>query len=249
MSGFFYQLGRHLGHKAIPAVRKSKLIWQGLAGDEAEALRAEAALGAEMAVELRAAFEPARDPQAVALVTELGGRLAARARDKRRNFRCELVHDRFANAIALPGGFIFLSDALVELGERRPEGLAFVIGHEMAHVLRGHAWDRMLNDAVLRAASLATIRVGRLGGWLRNQGLTLLRSAHTREQELEADELGVRLAAAAGYPVAGATSMLRRIQQFGPNPVGLGEYLTSHPPAAERITRLQPVLVQVAASG
>lgn len=247
MSGFFYNLGRHLGHKAVPAIRKSKWIWDGLAGDEAEALRAEVALGANMAAELRTTFAMAPEQEGQAL-REICARLGACVRDQRRSFCCEVFRDRFANAMALPGGFIFISDSLVVLCERRPDALGFVLGHEMAHVIRRHAWDRMLNEAVLRAASLATARVGQVGAWLQQQGLKLLGSAHSREQELEADELGLRLAGAAGLGLEGAMSILRRLQGFGPNPIGMGQYLASHPPAAERIAALQPIARRLQAS-
>ncbi len=241
VSGFFYNLGRHLGHKAVPAMRKSKWIWDGLAGTEEEALRAEAALGADMAAELRGTLAPSLDEQTALQLAEVCRRLGACVRDKRRAFHCDLFLDRFPNAMALPGGFIFVSDSLAALCERSPDELAFVIGHEMAHVIRGHAWDRMLNETVLKAASVAAARVGQLGAWLHHQGLALLRSAHSREQEGEADELGLRLAAAAGFAPEGAINMLRRIQQFGSNAPGLGQYLCSHPAASERIAGLQPV--------
>ncbi len=241
VSGFFYNLGRQLGHKAVPAMRKSKWIWDGLAGTEEEALRAEGALGADMAAELRASLVASPDEDLSVILTEVCRRLGACVRDKRRTFHCDLFVDRFPNAMALPGGFIFLSDSLASLCERAPDELAFVLGHEMAHVIRGHAWDRMLNEAVLKAASVATARVGQLGAWLHPQGLALLRSAHSREQEFEADELGLRLSAAAGYAPEGALNTLQRIERFGPNPVGLGHYLSSHPPASERIAGLQRV--------
>lgn len=248
MSGFFYNLGRQLGHKAVPAIRKSKWIWDGLAGTEEEALRAEHALGADMAAELRATLQPVPDAQAALQATEICRRLGACVRDKRRTFSCHVFRDRFPNAMALPGGFIFLSDSLLDICGHGYDELAFVIGHEMAHVIRGHAWDRMLNEAVLRAASAATARVGRLGAWLQQQGLTLLRSAHSRDQEFEADELGVRLAAAARFTPQGAIATLRRIHGFGPDALGLGQYLSSHPPAAERIAHLQPVLRELASA-
>ncbi len=248
VSSFFFNLGRHLGHKAVPAIRKSKLIWDGVAGNEEEALRAEMALGAEMAAELRTTVEVLDNSPSAPLVAQLCDQLIARLRDKRRRFRCHLFRDVSPNAMALPGGFLFLSDSMLELCGNRPEELAFFIGHEMAHVVRGHAWDRMLNEAVLRAASLATARVGQLGGWLRQQGLALLRSAHSREQEFEADELALRLAAAAGFAPEGCIAALQRIQGVSSSTAALGPYLASHPSAPERIARLRAVLRQLGAA-
>ena len=238
MSGFFYNVGRKLGRKAVPAIRKSKWIWDSLTGDEDEALSAENSLGTAMAAELRNLAPPVEDPQMLDLVRGVCQRLAACVKDKRRTFRCEMISDPHPNAVALPGGYIFLSDSLLELCERREDSVAFAIGHEMAHVIRRHVWDRMVNEAVLRAASSLAARAGRLGGWLRQSGLPLLRSAYSRDCEFEADELGFRLAAAAGFSPDGAILLLQAVARLEPDAAALGQYFSSHPDAAHRIAHL-----------
>ncbi len=248
MSQFFYNLGRHLGHKAMPVIRRSKLMWDGVAGSEEEAFRAEVALGAELSAELRATVGIIDDPPTTSGLDDICRSLATRARDKRRTFRCALFRDAVPNAMALPGGLLFFSDTLIDLCGRRPEELAFLAGHEMAHVLLGHTWDRMINEAALRAASLATARLGQLGAWVRHQGIALLRSAHEGELEFKADELGFRLAAAAGFRSAGAIELLQRIGERYPDRTALGHYLASHPPAKERAARLQAVLQRISRS-
>jgi len=241
MSGFFYNLGRKIGRAAVPAMRKTKWIYDGLAGDEEEALRAETALGRSLAAEVRAVSQPVNDPAIAELIGGLCQRLTKSVDDSRRSFHCEVIEGDHPNAMALPGGFIFLSQSLLDLCERKPDELAFVIGHEMAHVIRRHAWDRMLNQAMLRAASIATARAGVLGGWLRKNGLGLLRNAHERDCEQEADKLGLRLAIAARFAPGGAIAVLRRIERLGNDPGVLGQYFASHPPASERIARLEPM--------
>ncbi|MBI5685922.1 MAG: M48 family metallopeptidase [Verrucomicrobia bacterium] len=245
MSGFFYNLGRHVGRAAVPTIRKSKWIWDGLTGTEDEALRAEAAFGSALAVELRAVTGRVDDPQMAALLNDLCRRLAACVRDKRRVFRCEAIRDDSPNAMALPGGFVFVSHSLVDLCERRPEELAFVIGHEMAHIIREHAWNRMMKEVassvLSRAVSVLAARAGPLAGWLREKGMALLQSAHSQDHEQEADELGLHLVAAAGLAPGGAIALLQRIERLDPKRMELGRYFASHPPAAERIARLMPL--------
>lgn len=249
VSGLFYNLGRQLGRAAVPVIRKTKWIYDGLAGDEEQALRAETAMGGALAAELRAVTQPANDPAVTALASELCQRLSACVRDQRRTFHCEVIHGDSPNAMALPGGFVFVSHSLVDLCERRPDELAFVIGHEMAHIIRRHAWDRMVNETMLRAASVVTARAGVLGGWLRKSGLGLLQNSHARDRELEADELGLRLAIAARFAPAGAIALLRRIERLGTDPGNLGQYFASHPPASERIARLEPLTRPPPATG
>src|ERR1051325_3160657 len=71
MSGFFYNLGRQLGRRVVPAVRKSKWIWDGLTGSEEESLRAERALGASLAAELRATTEALNDLETAQWLNDL----------------------------------------------------------------------------------------------------------------------------------------------------------------------------------
>jgi beta-barrel assembly-enhancing protease len=238
MSGFFYNLGRQIGRRAVPTIRKSGWIWKGLTGSEEEARRAERSLGEALIVEVRAATVPANDPEMSALVNEICHNLEQRLRAPHHQFHCEIISAGDPNAMALPGGFILVSDSLVALCERQPAELAFVIGHEMAHVVRGHAWDRTIQQVGLNAVSAVASPSGPVGTWLRQRGLQLLLSAHARDSELEADELGARLAAAAGYGTDGARSLLRRLQSLGPDTARLGQYFASHPPAADRLARL-----------
>lgn len=238
MGGFFYNLGRQLGRKAVPAIRKSKWIYDGLAGSEEEALRAEHSMGKELAKELRETLSPARDAALGELVSNITNRLAAGVKDKRRVFQTEMFHDPVPNAMALPGGFIFLSNSLAEFCLRDADELSFAIGHEMAHVIRRHSWDRMVNDAALKVASTVSARMGPLGGWVRREGIGMLRTAHSKKCEFEADEFGLRLAAAADYPVEGTLAFLQRLGR-NQGRVPAGEYFSSHPAPAERIGKLQ----------
>jgi predicted Zn-dependent protease len=220
-------------------------MYDGLAGNEDEALRAEAGLGGALAAELRTTTQPANDPVLTSLVDDLCRRLAACVRDRRRSFHCEVIQAEVPNAMALPGGFVFVSNSLAELCERRPNELAFVIGHEMGHIVRGHAWDRMLNDAVLRMASSVGGRARILGNWLRQNGRTVLESAHSREREFEADEFGFHLAVAARFVPEGGLALLQRIERLERDPGVLGQYFSTHPPASERMVKLRIISKKV----
>jgi predicted Zn-dependent protease len=65
---------------------------------------------------------------------------------------------------------------------------------------------------------------------------------YSRMQELEADREAVRIAAAAGFDRGAFISALRRLAQAAPDPKGLAEYFSSHPPFAERISELEKML-------
>lgn len=242
MSGLFYNLGRRLGRATIPAIRKSKWAWQNVAGEEDQALASERTFGSSLATELRASSKPPRDPRSSQFVADICQKLHAGVQDKRRLFHAEAIQLDPPNAMALPGGFIFVSESLIEFCGEQSAELAFVIGHEMGHIVRGHAWDRMVSQTASRVASAVTLRAGPLGHWLRQTGLGMMQNAHSRDAEAEADILGVRLAVAGRFHAGGAITLLRRLEQLQPEEVeGLGAYFSSHPPAKERIAALLPL--------
>lgn len=238
MSSFFEDLGRKLGRAAVPTYRKSRWIWEGLTGTEDEALEAEQDLGETLAAELRIATEMVEDPDLLRWLRGVCHRLEEAAGRPGFSYHCELMQGEHPTAIGLPGGFFFVSPSLIEFCEGSPDEVAFVIAHETAHLVRRHTWDRMIQQSALRAASFAARSAGPLSGWVRHQGLPMLRSAHSREFEFEADRDGMGLARAAGYDPGGAISFLERIERLGSDPEMLGEYLASHPPPRERIAEL-----------
>ena len=234
---------RKLGQMAGPGVRKGKWLWTSLTGTTKEALRAEYDVGRDMAQEVRRQLGSDDDAEVARLVQDIGRRLAACVTQEDRTFEVEVVRGQVPNAFALPGGFVFVTRPLVELCERREEELAFVVAHEMAHVIRGHALDRVLSDSATAAASRAIAARSGLGAWVRHVGVKYLTGAYSRDREVGADELGARLADAAGYGREGAVRLLERLDRLRAeglaDALGLGPYFASHPPTAERIAAVK----------
>lgn len=239
MSSFFEDLGRKLGRAAVPTYRKSKWIWEGLTGTEEDAVQAERDLGETLSAELRLATPMADEPELREWVRSICHRLEEKVKLPGVHYHCEITGEEHPTAIGLPGGYLFLSRSLISLCEKDENEIAFVIAHETVHLLRRHTWDRLIQQSALRAASFAAGRAGLLSGWIRQQGLPMLRSAHSKEFEFEADKDGVAIARTAGYDPGGAIAFLRRIEALGGDPDALGEYLASHPAPGERIARLE----------
>ena len=239
MSSFFEDLGRKLGRAAVPTYRKSKWIWEGLTGTEGDALKAENELGEPLAAELRLATEILDEPELLNWLRGICHRLQKAVDQPGFSYHCELIAGDHPSTIGLPGGYLFISRSLIDFCEGNVNEVAFVIAHETAHVIRRHTWDRMIQQSALRAASFAAGSAGILSGWVRSQGLPMLRSAHSKDFEFEADQDGIGLLTAAGYNQDGAISFLKRIDGLGTDPEILGEYLASHPAPEERIERLK----------
>ena len=123
--------------------RKAKWYWDSVAGSEDDAIRAQQGIGREMAAAVREQAPGPADADAQALLDDVAAVLAARVRNPAHRFEVAALAGDQPTAFALPGGYIFVAPALVALTGRDRDELAFVVGHEMAHVIRGHAIDRI----------------------------------------------------------------------------------------------------------
>ena len=243
----FYRFGRFAGVK----YRRAKWMWDSVAGSEDDSIRAEFGVGQDMAAIVREQSSAGTDASVQALLDTLCDRLARSVRNPLHRFHVHSVIDDSPSAFALPGGFIFVSESLVELcggnGGNGDNGdddsndeLAFVVAHEMSHVIRRHAIERILSEKALSAAAFASPSRGVLVPWIQKVGRKWLARAYSRENELEADELGARLATASGFDPAGAVRLLRRLATLSTSDGGvLGAYLATHPPVEDRIANLR----------
>src|SRR5262249_31750537 len=127
VGGFFYKLGRFVGHQS----RKANWAFRSLTGTEAEAVKAEYGVRRDLALAAGGQLEPAPDPAVARWLDEVGGALAAAVNQKERTFTLRPVLVPEPNAFALPGGFIFVTRPLLRLCQGSHDDLAFVLGHEM----------------------------------------------------------------------------------------------------------------------
>ena len=242
----FYRVGKMVGGK----FRKAKWMWESVAGSEADAIRAEYGVGREMAAYVleRTPRDTSSDVQT--FLDEIGQQLTRSVRNELHRFNVTAIVEDHAAAFALPGGFIFVAGSLVELCDRDRDEIAFVVAHEMAHVIRRHAIDRLLRQKALSAVSMASPARGWLAPLIRSVGVQWLERGHSQENEFEADTLGALLMRAAGFTPAGTTRLLERIGRLDrSSDLGsLGEYFSTHPPVRDRVLNLRRQL-QLAKAG
>jgi len=152
-----------------------------------------------------------------------------------------LIGSKEINAFCMPGGKIaFYTGILDRLGLTDDE-TAMIMGHEMAHALREHARERIgKTQATGVGLSLFSqlLGLGDLGNAVANIGTQLLTLTFSREDESEADLVGLELAARAGYlPQAGA-SLWRKMAEASSGSGNLA-FLSTHPSGPQRIRDLQ----------
>ncbi len=234
---FFEAIGYKLGHKAAQAKNAFDLM----GGTDEESLRAEIRLGRDMAAALLERSAQVEENETTRFAGRIVEWLAAHVTEKKLFFAVHVTAEQELNALALPGGFIFVSWPLLQLCGGQRDEIAFVLGHEMAHIVRRHTLDRIVKDAAL--SLLLRQSSGRLaaGAWLNQAGRKLLSHAFTKEQEFEADVFAVSLLRNAGGDPGTSEALLSKLARAtdGKNVSVPGDYVESHPPIPERIANLR----------
>ncbi len=151
------------------------------------------------------------------------------------------------NAYCMPGGKIMVYSGLVEKLDLTDAELAAVLGHEMAHALREHSRERV-SRAMTQQIALAGVAVlTGAGEGLQNMANTVaavtFQLPHSREQESEADTIGLELMARAGYDPNAAVSVWKKM--IAAEQGGTPQFLSTHPSPQSRIQDLQSLVPKV----
>ena len=166
----------------------------------------------------------------------------ARARDWK--WEVILVKTAAVNAFCMPGGKIAVFSGILDKLKLTDDELAIVIGHEMAHALREHGRARAAKSTLTNIGTMAVALV--IGGdmaRLAHQGGGLLTLKFSRDDERDADLIGMEIAARAGYNPEAGISLWEKMGKLGmahPLP-----WLSTHPSSETRITRMKLVLKDV----
>lgn len=205
----------------------------------------EVRVGAQEHPKILARFGGAyEDPGVGGYVAEIGGRLAANSEMPQFPFTFTVLNSPEINAFALPGGYVYVTRGLVALANSEAE-LAAVIGHEIGHVVGRHTAQRY-SQAV--AAGLGAALLGAVVGGdvqqLAQLGSELYLAGFSREQEFEADQLGVRYLKNAGYESHAMAGFLENLirnkslqEQILDDDLPDADFFSTHPNTPDRVAR------------
>src|SRR6266403_4061623 len=235
MKTLFETIGFRLGQKAAQAKNAFDLI----GGTEENSLRAEMRLGRDLAAALLERIPLVEENEATRFAAQIGLWLAASVKEKKLPFSVRVTAEREPNALALPGGPVFVSWPLLEMCRGQRDEIAFVVAHEMAHIVRRHTLDRILKDAALSLLLRQTSVRNAASAWLSKAGRQLLGGAYSSEDELEADAFAVALVGTAGGDALAGERLLEELAQRVQNVSFAGDYFATHPPFVERIANLR----------
>ncbi|MET0533722.1 MAG: M48 family metallopeptidase [Steroidobacter sp.] len=163
------------------------------------------------------------------------------------NWEVNVQTSEDVNAYCMPGGKIMVYTGLIDVVKPTDAELAAVIGHEIAHALREHSRERLsrayAEQMVLAGVAIAT------GAQQTTMELASQISAvtftlpHSREQEAEADRIGLELMARAGYDPNAAVTLWQKMSKGGSG--GPPEFMSTHPSGESRIRDLEKNIPRV----
>lgn len=215
----------------------------------------EIAIGKELAQQYSINQENLR-PEDLALdayVRRIGTTLAAQAH-RHLPYSFHLIPNRsMINAFSLPGGAVYVGEGLLDLMTSEDE-LASVIGHEVEHIDHYHCAERVQVEAQLRNLKLGVV------GALLQIPLSVWEAGYNKDEELEADREGMRLAVLGGYSPYGAVRLFEKFTKLHKEYVihaqspeeelselaiqSLEGYFRSHPQPSERLAQANAVIAQ-----
>jgi predicted Zn-dependent protease len=205
----------------------------------------EIALGRQLAPQMAAQFGGVSANEAREAVRRVGARVVAQSSASRTPYQYTfhlLADPKTVNAFALPGGQIFITQALLSLLERDDE-LAAVLGHEVGHVIARHSAEHLAKQQLTQhligavavgSGSYDTAQLAQIAG-------SLINMKHGRDDEIEADTLGLRLTREAGYDPRAMISVMQKLEKASGGS-RQPEFASTHPSPANRIQRIKDQL-------
>jgi predicted Zn-dependent protease len=205
----------------------------------------EVAMGRQLAPQMAAQFGGVSKNPAAERVSRVGTAIVSRSSASRTPYKYSfylLADPKTVNAFALPGGQIFITEALLRLLESEDE-LAGVLGHEVGHVLARHSAEHLakqqLTQSIIGAVAIGsgsyeTAQLAQLAG-------SLVNMKHGRDDELESDSLGLRLMREAGYDPRAMISVMQKLEKASGGS-RQPEFASTHPNPGNRIARIKEQL-------
>ena len=211
----------------------------------------EIALGQQMDAEVRREMGIYDDPELQSYVSEMGLRLARNSERPNLPWHFTVVDAPAVNAFALPGGYIYLTRGILPYLNDEAQ-LAGVLGHEIGHVTARHS-AQQYTKATGAGVGLTLLSIfvpeARPFQSAAESALGVLFLKYGRDDELQADRLGVDYAAKSGWNpggVAGMLKTLQRLDEASGSRKGVPNWLSTHPAPADRVEKVQNAIEQAA---
>ena len=183
-----------------------------------------------------------KDAKTERLVARITGALTLVSENPNQSYRITILNSPAINAFALPGGYLYVTRGLLALANDAAE-VAAVLSHEMAHVTANHGIERQKKEEaeVIASRVVSEVLSSNIAGKQALARGKLRLAAFSRNQELQADVIGVRMLGEAGYDPYAAARFLdsmaaySRFSAVDPEADQSLDFLSSHPNAPQRV--------------
>lgn len=210
--------------------------------------------GREADAEIRKQMGVYDDPELQRYVSGIGARLIRAAHRPNLPWTFTVVDESAVNAFALPGGFIYITRGILPFLQNEAE-LAAVMAHEIGHVDARHS-AQQYSSQTLAGGGLALLGIfvpqTRPVQGLASLGLSVAFLKFSREDELQADQLGVGYAAESGWSAQAMPALLEtlaRLDAATGTSRGVPNWAMTHPPAEDRVAKVQQAVAAAPSGG
>jgi predicted Zn-dependent protease len=211
----------------------------------------EIALGRKAAEETDKQLPILVEPLLTAYLSALGQKVALFSRRPQIHYSFKIVNTDEVNAFSLPGGYIYVDRSLFLFTANESE-LAGVLAHEIGHVVAYHSMNdvarrSLVDQGIYQLQKAGVLNDQQMVDMLQKFGgpmLLFVDRKFSREEESEADMLGMYNAERAGYDPQGLINFLARLSEFTGNPTLVESLMMNHPLPGERVKALRAELEQ-----
>ena len=203
----------------------------------------EIAVGREIAGRVLGAAPLVADPGLQSYINQVGRWIALQTERPDLPWHFGVIDSPAINAFAAPGGYVLITRGLYEILDSEAQ-LAGVLGHEIGHIVRRHHITVMQKSAAVSAGARIVQRDSR-SQFLNNligTGAEVMARGLDKSAEFESDQIGVILAARAGYSPYGLVEVLHKLAARGASDTSLALLFNTHPAPGERLSQLGDVL-------
>lgn len=210
----------------------------------------EVELGQQYASQINQQLPLISDPEVVRYINVLGDSIARVGDERSLDWHFYVVDSPEINAFAVPGGFIYVNRGLIEKAANMSQ-LAGVLGHEIGHVEERHSMEQMrdmdrANLGVSVLCVLTNVCENQVAATAINVGGSAIFAKFSRQDEAEADAVGVRNMVRAGIDPRGIPEMFRiLLAERQQQPDAVSAWFSTHPMEEDRIRATEAQIAQI----
>ena len=210
----------------------------------------EVQMGQQYSQQINSQLPIVRDPEINRYINVLGDSIARVADNRNLDWSFYVVDSKEVNAFAVPGGFIYINRGLIERATQMDQ-VAGVLGHEIGHVTQRHSVQQMqkaqqANIGVTLACVLTRVCESQAAGAAINVAGGALFARFSRQDETEADQVGVQYVTRAGINPRGIPKMFEILmQERQSRPAGVEAWFLTHPLEEDRIAATQAMINKI----